>query len=166
VPKQKLEPSQRQATKDKTMADTEKLHFKIGLSGTYWDKHPIYTILVNDKIAITGKIDAESDVTEFIEFDQEIEEGTSTLSIRLENKENSDVVQNEDKTTIVKDLLLNIVSVEIDEIDLGHLIHSKSTFTGDEGDRPVLTKCVNLGWNGTWTLTFDSPFYIWLLENI
>jgi hypothetical protein len=76
------------------------------------------------------------------------------------------VVQNEDKSAIVKDMLLNVVSVEIDEIDIGHLLHSKSTFTGDDPTRPVLSNCVNLGWNGTWKLTFTSPFYIWLLENI
>jgi hypothetical protein len=29
-----------------------------------------------------------------------------------------------------------------------------------------LQNCVNLGWNGKWTLPFQSPFYIWLLESI
>ena len=32
------------------MADTEKLHFKIGIGGTYWKKVPIYSILINDKV--------------------------------------------------------------------------------------------------------------------
>ena len=56
--------------------------------------------------------------------------------------------------------------MEIDEVDLGMLIYSKSVFTGDDPDRPVLDNCINLGWNGTWMLSFESPFYIWLLENI
>jgi len=76
------------------------------------------------------------------------------------------VIQNADKTAIEKDMLLHIRSIEIDEIDLGNLLWSKSQYVGDDVTRPVLDNCVDLGWNGTWTLAFASPFYIWLLENI
>jgi hypothetical protein len=148
------------------MSTVEKLHFKIGLSGTYWSKVPIYSILVNDTLLFTKEITTPSDEVFFTEFDHELEEGPCTLKIRLENKDWKDTVQNDDKTEILKDMLLNIVSVEIDEIELGNLIFTKSEFVGDDATRPVLDKCVNLGWNGIWTLPFDSPFYIWLLENI
>jgi len=148
------------------MADLERLHFKIGLGGTYWKKVPVYSILINDKVIQSAKVAGASDEVEIIEFDADIEEGPARLQIRLENKDWTDTIQNEDKTEILKDMLLNIVSVEIDEIDLGNLIFTKSEFVGDDSSRPVLDCCVNLGWNGTWTLPFDSPFYIWLLENI
>ena len=148
------------------MSTVEKLHFKIGIGGTYWRKIPIYSILVNDTVLFTKEISTPSDEVSFIEFDHELEEGPARLKIRLENKDWTDTVQNQDKTEILQDMLLNIISVEIDEIDLGNLIFSKSEFVGDDADRPVLDKCVNLGWNGTWTLPFESPFYIWLLENI
>jgi hypothetical protein len=145
---------------------TESLHYKIGLSGTYWSKKPIYSILVNGLVVETKTVDVASDETFFVEFDRELSEGPVELSIRLENKDYTDTIENEDKTAIVQDMLLNIVSVEIDEIALGNLIYSKSIFKGDDADRPELDNCVNLGWNGTWTLTCESPFYIWLLENI
>ena len=149
------------------MMDTsEKLHFKIGLAGTYWDKKPIYSILVNDAIIETREIESPAGEVFFAEFDIDVSEGPTPLKIRLENKHWTDTVQNDDNTAIVKDMLLNIKSVEIDEIDLGALIWSKSVFTGDDADRPVLDNCVDLGWNGTWTLLLESPFYIWLLENI
>jgi hypothetical protein len=148
------------------MADVEKLHFKISLSGTYWNKQPVYTILVNDKIVKTDTITAASDEVFVVEFDQELVSGPAKLQIRLENKDNSDTVQNEDKTEILKDLLLNIVNLEIDDINLGILRYSKSQFVGDDPTRSVMNECVNLGWNGTWTLSFESPFYIWLLENL
>jgi hypothetical protein len=148
------------------MADTEKLHFKIGIGGTYWKKVPIYSILVNDKIVQTTEITSPSGEVDIVEFDAELEEGPATLKIRLENKDDTDVVQSEDKTEILQDLLLNIKTIEIDEIDLGNLVFTKSEFVGDDNSRPVLDKCVDLGWNGTWTLPFESPFYIWLLENI
>jgi hypothetical protein len=145
---------------------TETLHFKIGLAGTYWAKQPEYSILINDKTYNTGTVTEPSGETFYVEFDAEVEEGPCSLKIRLENKDWTDTVQNEDKTAIVKDMLLNIRSVEIDDINLGNLIYTKTQFVGDDPDRPVLDKCQDLGWNGAWTLSFDSPFYIWLLENI
>jgi hypothetical protein len=148
------------------MADVERLHFKIGIAGTYWDKPPRYGIIVNDQVIKIDNITAESGVTEYIEFDADIEEGPCQLKIKLVNKELTDTVENEDKTAILKDLLLNIRSVEIDEIDLANLIYTRSKFVADDADRETLDLCIDLGWNGTWVLTFESPFYIWLLENI
>ena len=148
------------------MTDTENLHFKIGVSGTYWDKKPQYSILINDEKIVEGSIRSASGVTEFVEFDKQVAEGTCSLKIRLENKDNSDTVENEDKTAIVKDMMLSIKSLEIDEIDVGYALYEKSLFTGDDPDRPVLDCCVDLGWNGTYELKFESPFFIWVLENI
>ena len=145
---------------------TETLHFKIGLAGTYWAKHPIYSVLINDAVYFTKEVDVASGETFYVEFDAEVEEGPCALKIRLENKDWTDTVQNEDKTEIVNDMLLNICSVEIDDINLGNLIYTKTQFVGDDTDRPVLDKCQDLGWNGAWILAFESPFYIWLLENI
>ena len=148
------------------MADVERLHFKIGIAGTYWDKPPRYGIMVNDQVIKIDNITAESGVTEYIEFDADIEEGPCQLKIKLVNKELTDTVENEDKTAILKDLLLNVRSVEIDEIDLANLIYTRSKFVADDENRETLELCIDLGWNGTWVLSFESPFYIWLLENI
>jgi hypothetical protein len=148
------------------MLQAESLHFKIGLAGTYWNKRPIYSILVNDQVKETRQVESASEEIFYIEFDAEIVEGPCTLKIRLENKDWTDTVQNEDKTAILKDMLLNIKSVEIDEINLGNLLYTKTKFIGDDPERPVLDRCQDLGWNGAWTLAFESPFYIWLLENI
>jgi hypothetical protein len=149
------------------MLEIEKLHFKIGLAGTYWAKRPIFSISVND-VAVIEKTEIITASQEqfFVEFDVEVPEGPAVLKIRLENKHWSDTVQNEEKTEILKDMLLHIKNVEIDEIDLANMIYTKTNFTGDDADRPVLDKCIDLGWNGTWCLPFESPFYIWLLENI
>jgi hypothetical protein len=149
------------------MSEVEKLHFKIGLSGTYWAKKPIYSILVNDQVKETCEITTASDEVFLVEFDCEVSEGPCALKIRLENKENPDTVTDDttEEFVILKDMLLNIESVEIDEIDLGNLLFT-AKFIGDDPSRPVLDKCKHLGWNGAWTLEFASPFYIWLLENI
>ena len=148
----------------------EQLHFKVELAGTYWAKRPVYTVLFNDTVIEAKEISAASGESFFVEFDQEVTEGTTyQLQVRLENKDNLDVVKDVDDPVnfnIVKDLLLHVRSIEIDEIDLGELVWKKGVFTGDDPARPVLDQCVDLGWNGTWVLEFESPFYIWLLENI
>lgn len=148
------------------MTDQETLHFKIELAGTYWDKKPQYSVLINNDLIKTDTITAASGDSVFVEFDHIVNEGSVSLNIRLENKTYGDTVENADKTAIVKDMLLNIRSIQIDEIDLGNLLWSKSQYVGDDPTRPVLDNCIDLGWNGTWTLAFDSPFYLWLLENI
>jgi len=69
-------------------------------------------------------------------------------------------------------MLLNIKSLEVDDIDLGSLIWSHSVYRPDITHEfngvtvTELTNCVNLGWNGTWEFAFTTPFYIWLLENL
>ena len=151
------------------MADVEHLHFKIGLAGTYWDKQPQYSILLNDTLVQSGYIESPADEITYIEFDTEIAEGPAVLKIRLDNKEDSDVLKDDYTSTdfiILKDLLLNIKNIQINNVDLGNIIRKNSKFVSDNGACPVLTNCVDLGWNGTWELEFESPFYIWLLENI
>lgn len=148
----------------------EKIQFKIGLSGTYWGKKPQYEILVNDHKYHEGIIQFEPNQTEFFEFTVDLEEDTNhKLQIRLVNKTDKDVVKDvddKDNFKIVKDMLLNIDSICIDDIELGSLMWSESSFVGDDPNRPVLKKCVNLGWNGTYVLDFSSPFYLWLLEKM
>ena len=140
----------------------ETLSFKIGLSGTFFNNVPAYSILVNGVKQVSGKVSAE---TEIIEFSADIEDDQEhLLEIRLENKTNRDTVTENDE--IVKDTLLNIDSIAIDDIELDELKWSMSEFVADDPSRPTLLRCVNLGWNGSYRLKFTSPFYLWLLENM
>jgi hypothetical protein len=160
------------------MPDKEILHFKIGLSKSSESKHPKFTISVNDTQFVNGALSGPANQTEYFEFDTEISEGECSIVVELLNKTIHDTVLDSDGN-IVEDLLLNIDSIEIDEIDLGSLLWTASeyrpnypdsykTYMAELGqDLPeFLTDCVNLGWNGRWVLSFTSPFYIWLLENI
>ena len=145
--------------------DEELVHVKLGLSGTYWDKRPQYRVEFNGDVVCQGEITGESGAVEYLEFDCKYDTDEVVLRVFLTNKTNSDTIENADKTGIVKDMLLNIVSCEIDEIDLGHLIYDQTEFIADDAARPTLPRCINLGWNGAWTLRWTNPFYIWLLEN-
>lgn len=158
--------------------DKETLHLKIGLSGSSATKHPEFKIIVNDAVIVHNTLTASMNEVEYFEFDVEIVEGPGSLVVEMLNKLPIDTVLDLDGN-IVEDLLLNIDSVEIDEIDLGSLLWTASEY------RPIynelykakmeqsgqvlpdsIKNCVNLGWNGKWILPFTSPFYIWLLENI
>jgi hypothetical protein len=149
------------------MSNQETLHFKIGISGTHWGKKPAWRICVDQQEMAAGEVDTE---VKYVEFDCSLASGTHRLSIHLTNKLDSDVQKDNyddpDNYNIINDLLLHIKSIEIDEIDLNKLYWEKSKFVSEDATRPVLTNCIDLGWNGEWQLEFDSPFYIWLLENI
>ena len=65
------------------MSDSEKLHIKIGLSGTYWDKKPNYTVEVNDRVFFNKDVETESDEVFYLEFDVESDAVNNSLAIRL-----------------------------------------------------------------------------------
>lgn len=150
------------------MADKEQVHVKLGLSGTYWDKKPQYRVSINDNVMSQGSISTERDTVEYIEFDVDYDTDAATLKIELLNKAPEDTKKDSDDPVnfnIVDDMLLNIVSIEIDDVNLGQIPYTHSEYR-PEGRDEVIKNCVNLGWNGAWTLTWTNPFYIWLLESI
>ena len=151
--------------------EKETLHFKIGISGTYWDKKPHYTVWVDSEKLSDSHIHGGNKEIEYVEFDVDVTEGVHELKIRLENKTHRDT-ETDGQGNILNDMLLNIESIEIDEIDFGNLMWSVSEFIPDHPQKingeiiSSLKNCVNLGWNGTYTIKFESPFYLWLIENL
>ena len=140
----------------------ETLSFKIGLNATYWGKKPQYSVLLNGTKYGEGKCD-ESLL--YVEFSVDLlEDQENLLEIKLVNKTNADTIT--ENNEIVKDMLLNIDSIEIDEIELGEIKWTLSEFVADDPKRQTLKRCVNLGWNGSYQLKFTTPFYLWLLENM
>ena len=145
----------------------ENLSFKISLTGTFWDRRPQFSVWLDDHVVVQSEISSSAE--QIVAFERRVDEGDHTLKIRLENKTvNDTVIENGE---VVKDMLLNIDDIAIDDISLGNLLWSaeyildkKRIYKGQEIDH--LVGCVNLGWNGTYLLKFTSPFYIWLLEKL
>lgn len=154
------------------MSDSiETLKFKVGLSATYFNNKPEYSVHIDSREICKNVVSVESDEMFYVEFDADIaEDSEHHLVIKLHNKTNADVVIEHGQ--IIKDTLLNVKSIEIDEIDLGSLIWTDSIYRPDHPQKfngqivTELKNCVNLGWNGSYILSFTSPFYMWLLENI
>ena len=138
------------------------ISIKIVLSSTHWDsRYPGARVSVDD-IVIFENIIAEKTT---IEWAGNLSDGKHTVSIEMYNKNPGDTVLDENGI-IVKDVLLNIETVEIDGIALGQLLYEKPIYYPKDKDAPEIVKrCLNLGWNGSWMLEFTTPSYLWFLEN-
>ena len=156
---------------------TETLKFKLELYATMWNKPPVADIRVDGKSYFNKEITSTKDKPTIIEFEHELEENKSyNLIINRSGKNKRETVVEDGK--IVKDQLLYIKSIEIDEIDIGSLVYEGvykpeypepwATQQAKLGNKlPESYKNVTeLGHNGIWAFTFTSPFYMWLLENL
>jgi len=156
---------------------TEKLKFKLELWAEYWDKKPIANISINNHSHYNQQITGTEKEPTVIEFEYELTEGEKySLIIERSGKDIRQTVIEDGKIT--KDQLLHIKSIEIDEIDIGALVYegvytpkypepwaSQQRSAGNalpESFKNVTT----IGHNGHWELSFASPFYMWLLENL
>ena len=157
---------------------TEKLKFKLELYATMWDKAPHAEVLIDDKSYFHGDITGTEEKPNLIEFEHECTEGKEyTLIIKRSGKSRGQTVINENGD-VLKDQLLHIKSMEIDEIDLGALVY-EGVYT-PEYPEPWATQqrtanvelpesfknVTQMGHDGEWKFTFSSPFYMWLLENL
>ncbi len=154
------------------MSDAEQLTFKIGLSGTSLVKSPQVRISVDDNVFVESTLSTGINNIDFFEFSADLVEGAHELTIELLNKLSSDT-KLDNNGNIVEDMLLNIDSIEIDNIEIASLKWSESIYNPiypdnylDDQQKSIknVKNCVTLGWNGTWKLHFQSPYYLWLLE--
>jgi len=170
------------------MNDAELLKFEITLSGTYWDRRPEFDILVDDQVVHSGQITRASsgrglpgsntllpldpEHAQVIEFQCELEPGEHVLSIHFKNKSADQTTGFIKEHAWLRDMLLTVEKITIDDIDLQNLIYSQSEYVLDQpqiinGQKiEALQNCVCLGWNGTYRIRFLSPFYMWLLEKL
>lgn len=70
---------------------------------------------------------------------------------------------------ILEDLVVKVTDIAFDEIQLGHVLTAKAVYRHDFNGTadPVEEKFYGvMGCNGTVTLPFTTPIYLWLLENM
>ena len=157
---------------------TEKLKFKLELYATMWDKPPHAEIMINDKCFFAGDITGTDLEPDTIVFETELgQDKDYNFTIIRSGKNNNQTMVN-DKGDILKDQLLHIKSIEIDDIDIGGLVY-EGIYTPQYAE-PWATQqreagvelcesfknVTQMGHNGKWEFKFSSPFYMWLLENL
>lgn len=101
-------------------------------------------------------------------YDFSDDEGTHTLKFIMKNKTRLHT-QCDAEGNIIKDSRLIISDVRFDDIDLGQMITNLSCYEHDfngTGNKTQDKFYGEMGCNGTITLPFTTPVYIWLLENM
>jgi hypothetical protein len=146
----------------------------IHLRGEWWEDAPKTKIRFDGLDVWQGTV--ESDIRQEFEVPTagKIE---SILSIELYDKKVNQTVC--EGNTIVRDQLLTIEQIIIDDIDLGLVLFNNSQYYPQYPEHMIeesarrnqtlpfcLNKITTLGWNGVWQLKFTYPFEIWYLENL
>jgi hypothetical protein len=105
---------------------------------------------------------------ELVEYSFDDNDGEHQLKWVLSGKTDQHT-QIDDQGNIIKDALITVTDVAFDDIELGHCFNELAAYQHDfNGHGQSITESFNnhLGCNGTVTLNFTTPIYLWLLENM
>jgi hypothetical protein len=105
---------------------------------------------------------------QLIKIDMSDTDGEHTLEIILKNKKEMHTKIDADGN-IVSDAVLNVSDLAFDEIKLGHMVTKLATYIHNFNGTKELTQeqfYGEMGCNGTVSLKFTTPIYLWLLENM
>jgi hypothetical protein len=103
-----------------------------------------------------------------IQFDLSDNDGDHELCFVLKNK-TGEHTQIDQDGNILKDAVLNVDNLKFDGITLGQLFYDHAVYTHNLNGtaQETLEKFYgSLGCNGTVSLKFSTPMYLWLLENM
>lgn len=149
----------------------ELVSFKINLHGNgFEDRWPKCKIFINEQEFFNDNVQSEP-----IEFTAKLEDNSNNeLIIDYYNRDyKRDVILDADGMP-VKSCNIVIESIEIDDIDLNIIPYNLSYIDVYEpwyleqnrNDWPNPRKeDMQLSWNSRWIMEFNSPVYVWLLEN-
>jgi len=139
---------------------TERLDIELHLGSTFWNQPPQCKVWL-DEVVIRQLSPVLGD--EIVKWSGDVEDGTHSIRVGLFNKDPVRETLIEDGK-VSKDQLLNIDSLLLDEIEVGVLRHSNGVLTTTDGR--TFKEIVNIGYNGIWEFQFETPLYLWLLENL
>jgi hypothetical protein len=96
------------------------------------------------------------------------DESEHELRFVMKNKTPAHTMINE-AGDIVADARLIVSDLAFDEIPLGHMLVDQAVYTHDFNGTGAVTDCKfykEIGCNGTVSLKFSTPIYLWLLEHM
>jgi hypothetical protein len=105
---------------------------------------------------------------QLIKIDMPDTDGDHELRLVLKGK-NETHTQISEQGAIVSDARLTVGNIAFDEIKLGHMLTELATYSHDfNGTQEKVTEKFygEIGCNGTISLKFATPIYLWLLENM
>lgn len=112
----------------------------------------------------------ENHVTDKIFFEHELSDtdGQHELKFVMKGK-TAEHTKIDSAGQILQDARLVVTQVKFDQIELGQVFTELATYTHDfNGTGPTVQDRFfsEIGCNGTVSLKFSTPIYLWLLENI
>lgn len=152
----------------------ETIKFRLELTAEYWDLPPKAEISIDHVVKFDDEI-INPTIIEFfhpLEFNQ-----AHCLTIKRYNKAvNQSII---DQGNVIKDQLFFISKIFIDGINIQNLIFHHGIFCPEyptawraeqAKNNNILPETILgetcLGHNGTWSLTFDSPFWKFLIQEM
>ena len=103
-----------------------------------------------------------------VSFEFPDNDGEHELKLILKNKTDKHTIIDE-AGNIVSDARLIMTDLSFDEIKLGHMVAELATYTHNFNGTKESTQekfYGEIGCNGTVSLKFSTPMYIWLLEHM
>ena len=143
--------------------DTLQLSFTLGTTNP--QAHLGLQVLLDNQPVFTQEHVTD---TQPVTIDIAAAEGDHELSFVMTGKTAQDTVISE-TGEIITDSCLTIGSVAFDEIELNHILNQLSEYSHDfnGSGKPTTEKFYGtMGCNGTVSLKFTSPIYLWLLEHM
>jgi len=122
------------------------------------------TVTVDDRVVYSGNPGSAPQQI-ITDFDDTQDQHCLTIDLSGKSSQHTTI---DDRGHIIQDNLVHINNARLDDIDLGHLFHEKCRYTHDSnGNSDTVTEQFfgKMGCNGRVEFGWQSPFYLWLLEN-
>ena len=145
----------------------ETVNIKFTLEPEWFNNAPKIKVAVNDQTLLDVELGTKLDYEQTVELE---DDSNHQLTFTLYNKTKYDTVVKDG--VIEKDTLIKISNIELEDIDLTSMLSlNKELFyyehdNNGSTDLKKHTLYDTLGCNGTATINFTTPFYVWLLENL
>jgi hypothetical protein len=140
----------------------DKVTLKFRLRPEYHDRAPKMSVTLNEDVLF------DEQVIEARDFEQDLEiadESTYKLRFNLYDKQEQDTVVDQDGN-IVKDQTINITGIKFDDIEIDSILPWKIDWFYYSHDGTRTPFYDTMGRNGSSVITFKTPLYDWLLENL
>jgi len=109
-------------------------------------------------------------VDRIVHFSHKISDDDNQHELRIVMKhKTADHTEVNETGEIIQDVMLIISDMKFDEIELGQVFLEKTTYVHDFNGSQALIEDKffgDMGCNGTVSLKFSTPAYLWLLENM
>ena len=145
----------------------ETVNIKFSLEPEWFNNAPKIKVAINDQILLDVELGTRLEYEQTVELE---DDSNHQLTFTLYNKTKYDTVVKDG--VIEKDTLIKISNIELEDIDLTSMLSLNKELFYYEHDNNGTTQLEKhtlydtLGCNGTATINFTTPFYVWLLENL